>query len=90
MFEDINISSLLIILLFMYSIIPSKPNFITNFLNDFSIFKWVILFFIIMRDNHNIMLFVVILMIYIVLYIYGIIYCPQSDDNINDQQSLYV
>ena len=69
MFNDIKIDKLLIMFLFMFPDFLMKPKFISNFTNDFQIFKWIILFLMTIRRKNGLTLFPIILIFYNLMYL---------------------
>lgn len=69
MFNDIKINKLLIMFLFMFPDFLMKPKFISNFTNDFHIFKWIILFLMTIKRKNGLTLFPIILIFYNLMYL---------------------
>jgi hypothetical protein len=91
MIEDIKVKTLLIILLFMFAETLTKPKFIKHFIDDYPIFKWIILYLIIMKKENGFTYFLVFFALYQVLYLVDVIYFepePIEPFRTNKQQKL--
>lgn len=69
MFNDIKIDKLLIMFLFMFPDFLQKPKFISNFTDNFQIFKWIILFLMTIKRKNGLTLFPIILIFYNLMYL---------------------
>jgi hypothetical protein len=67
--NDVNLKILLIILFYMFGETPIKPKFIKKITDDFPIYKWIILYFIIQKKDVNNIYFIIILLLYQIFYI---------------------
>ena len=69
MFNDIKIDKLLIMFLFMFPDFLTRPKFISNFTNDFHIFKWIILFLMTIKKKNGLTIFFIIFIFYNLMYL---------------------
>jgi hypothetical protein len=65
---------LMIILLFLFIEIPNKPKFIKKFTYDNPIYKWFLLFFILLKKDDGPLYYLVIFGIYQVLHVIDMVY----------------
>jgi hypothetical protein len=73
MLIDIDISILILTLIFMLGENTVKPNFIKNYISDYPILRWLI-FYLILVKKKNVKFFIVIFILYQILYIIDHIY----------------
>lgn len=71
--NDIKIDNLLIILLFMFAETPRKPKYIKNFTDNYPIFRWIILYLIVINRYNGITYFVMFVIICQTLYLFDYI-----------------
>ncbi len=84
--DDIQMTKLLIILLFMFGEIPLRPNFITKYLSAFPLIKWIIFFLITIKKNH-ISHYLILLFLYIILQLFDSIYFDKKNSKSNFKNS---
>ena len=70
MITDINITKLLIMLLFMFGERPSKPECIKKIFEDIPIKKWIFFYLVMMKKKDGLPYLIFIFILYETLYIF--------------------
>jgi len=68
MFTAIEYDKLMILLLFLFAEIPFRPKIITNLIDDFPIYRWIIIFLLATRHKNGLSYFISLYFIYQISY----------------------
>lgn len=69
-YNTIKINNSLLILLFMFAETPRKPKYIKNFIDNYPICKWIILYLIIINRYNGVTYFIIFVIICQTLYLF--------------------